>query len=63
MLAQGSRQATGRYAIRYLTELRDIELSLAPIAGIRVLAPYRFLLPTPLGMAIMQAHQFVSTPQ
>jgi Protein of unknown function (DUF3108) len=52
-----------RYAIRYLTELRDIELSLAPIAGTRVLAPYRFSLPTPLGMAIMQADQFVSTPQ
>ncbi len=52
-----------RYAITYLTELRDIELSLAPIAGTRVLAPYRFSLPTPLGTAIMQADQFVSTPQ
>jgi hypothetical protein len=51
-----------RYAIRYLSELRDIELAFAPIAGTRVLAPYRFSLPTPLGTAIMQAHQFVSTP-
>ena len=52
-----------RYAIRYLAELRDVELSLAPIAGTRVLAPYRFSLPTPLGMAIMQANQFVSKSQ
>jgi hypothetical protein len=52
-----------RYAIRYLAELRDVELSLAPIAGTRVLAPYRFSLPTPLGTGIMQADQFVSTPQ
>ena len=52
-----------RYAINYLNELRDIELSLAPIAGTRVLAPYRFSLPTPLGMAVMQADHFVSTPQ
>jgi hypothetical protein len=52
-----------RYALNYLSELRDIELYLAPIAGTRVLAPYRFSLPTPLGMGIMQADQFVSTPQ
>ena len=52
-----------RYAIAYLSELQDIELSLAPIAGTRVLAPYRFAVPTPLGTGIMQAVQFVSTPQ
>jgi hypothetical protein len=52
-----------RYAIRYLAELRDIELSLAPIAGTRVLAPYRFSVPTPLGTGIMQADHFVSTSQ
>jgi hypothetical protein len=52
-----------RYAISYLAELRDIELSLAPIAGTRVLAPYRFSVPTPLGTGIMQADQFVSTSQ
>jgi hypothetical protein len=51
-----------RYAIRYLTEVRDVELSLAPIARTRVLAPYRFSIPTPIGLGIMQADQFVSTP-
>jgi hypothetical protein len=49
-----------RYAISYLSELRDIEVSLAPIAGTRVLAPYRFSVPTPLGPGIMQAVQFLS---
>ena len=31
-----------RYAIRYLTGLRDAEVWLAPISGTRVLVPYRF---------------------
>jgi hypothetical protein len=52
-----------RYAIKYLTELRDIELWLAPIAGTRVMAPYRVSVPTPIGVGIMQATQFVSSPQ
>ena len=52
-----------RYAIKYLTELRDIELWLAPIAGTRVMAPYRLSVPTPIGVGIMQATQFVSNPQ
>ena len=52
-----------RYAIRYLTELHDIELSLAPITGTQVLAPYRFSVPTPVGTGIMQADQFISAPK
>jgi hypothetical protein len=28
-------------ALRYLTELRDMEMALAPIAGTRIVAPYR----------------------
>ena len=36
---------------------------LAPIAGTRVLAPYRVAVPTPIGTGVMQATQFVSTPQ
>ena len=34
--------------------------ALAPIAGTRVLAPYRVTVPTPLGTGVMQATQFVS---
>jgi hypothetical protein len=52
-----------RAAIKYLTELRDIELWLAPIAGTRVMVPYRVSVPTPFGVGVMQATQFVSVPQ
>jgi Protein of unknown function (DUF3108) len=52
-----------RYAIKYLVQLRDIELWLAPIAGTRVMVPYRVSVPTPLGLGVMQATQFVSMPQ
>ena len=51
-----------RAAIKYLTQLRDIEMWLAPIAGTRVMVPYRVSVPTPLGLGVMQATQFVSMP-
>jgi hypothetical protein len=51
-----------RSAIKYLTDLRTIEIWLAPIAGTRVLVPYRISVPTPLGLGIVQATQFVSAP-
>jgi Protein of unknown function (DUF3108) len=52
-----------RAPIKYLADLREIEVTLAPIAGTRVLAPYRVVVPTPIGLGVMQATQFVSTPQ
>ena len=52
-----------RAAIKYLAELRDMELFLAPIAGTRVVVPYRVTIPTPLGVGVMTATQFVSVPQ
>jgi hypothetical protein len=52
-----------RYALRYIADLRDIELWLAPIAGTRILAPYRISVPTPIGVGVMQATQFVSIAQ
>ncbi len=52
-----------RAPIKYLADLREIEVTLAPIAGTRVLAPYRVAVPTPIGLGVMQATQFVSTPQ
>ena len=52
-----------RAAIKYLAQLRDIELWLAPIAGTRVMVPYRVSVPTPIGVGVMQATQFVSVPQ
>ena len=49
-----------RPAIKYLVEVRDAEVWLAPIAGTRVLVPFRFSMPTPIGQAVLQATQFVS---
>ena len=51
-----------RTAIRYIAKLRDIELWLAPIAGTRVLAPYRAQGPSPIGLVVFQAVEFVSLP-
>jgi len=52
-----------RAAIKYLVELRDAEVWLAPIAGTRVLAPFYFSMPTPVGLGVLQATQFVSMAQ
>jgi Protein of unknown function (DUF3108) len=52
-----------RTAIKYLAQLRDIELWLAPVAGTRLMVPYRLSIPTPLGVGLMQATQFVSVAQ
>jgi Protein of unknown function (DUF3108) len=49
-----------RPVIKYLTAQRDIEITFAPIAGTRVLVPFRFRIPTPLGMAMLEASQFVT---
>jgi hypothetical protein len=35
-------------------------VSLAPIAGTRLMVPYRASLPTPIGLGVLQATQFVS---
>jgi hypothetical protein len=51
-----------RYALRYLSDSRDIELWLAPIAGTRVVAPYRISIPTPIGVGVMEATQFIVMP-
>ncbi len=51
-----------RPVIKYLIELRDAEVWLAPIAGTRVLVPFRFALPTPIGRGVLQATEFVTAP-
>jgi Protein of unknown function (DUF3108) len=52
-----------RPTIKYLVAQRDMELWLAPVAGTRVMAMYRFSVPTPLGVGVLQATQFVTTGQ
>ena len=51
-----------RAAIKYLSKQRDMEVWLAPIAGTRVLVPYRAQGPTPIGQAVLEASDFVSVP-
>jgi len=52
-----------RSAIKYLINLREMEMWLAPIAGTRVVVPFRLSIPTPVGLGIMQATEFVSVAQ
>jgi Protein of unknown function (DUF3108) len=47
-------------AIKYLASIRDAEAWMAPIAGTRVLVPFRFSLPTPVGVGALQATQFLT---
>ncbi|NVO16853.1 MAG: DUF3108 domain-containing protein [Rhodoplanes sp.] len=51
-----------RPAITYLVRQRDIELWLAPLAGTRVVVPFKMVIPTPFGLGVLEATQFVSTP-
>jgi len=52
-----------RSAIKYLIAQRDMEMWLAPIPGTRVLVPFRFSVPTPFGLGLLQANYFVAQPQ
>jgi hypothetical protein len=51
-----------RSVVKYLTSVQDMEVWLAPIAGTRIVVPFRASLPTPLGEAVLEATQFVVTP-
>ena len=50
-----------RAAIKYLAAQRNMEAWLVPIAGTRILVPYRVTIPTPLGQAMLEATEFVTT--
>jgi Protein of unknown function (DUF3108) len=52
-----------RAAIKYLIAQRDMEMWLAPIAGTRVLVPFRLSVPTPFGAGVLQARYFVAAPK
>lgn len=53
----------GRYTLRYVAAQHDIEIWLAPLAGTRLLVPFRAYTPTPLGPGVLQATRFVVSPQ
>jgi hypothetical protein len=50
-----------RPVIKYLTAQRNMEIAFAPMAGTRVLVPFRMVIPTPLGTAMLEATQFITT--
>ncbi len=49
-----------RPSIKYLEAQRNMEVWLAPIAGTRVLVPFKLSAPTPFGTAALEAIQFVT---
>ena len=50
-----------RPVIRYLANARNMEIAFAPLPGTRVLIPFRVVIPTPLGVAMLEATQFIAT--
>ncbi|MEH2524814.1 hypothetical protein V1288_002723 [Bradyrhizobium sp. AZCC 2176] len=50
-----------RPVIKYLATERRIEIAFVPIAGTRVLVPFRMTIPTPLGLAMLEATSFVTS--
>jgi Protein of unknown function (DUF3108) len=49
-----------RPVIKYLAAQRNMEIAFAPIAGTRILVPFRIMVPTPLGNAMLEATQFIT---
>jgi hypothetical protein len=50
-----------RPVIKYLSTQRNMEIAFAPVAGTRILVPFRMVIPTPLGVAMLEATQFITT--
>jgi hypothetical protein len=50
-----------RKAIKYLVAQREMEVWFVPIAGTRVMVPFRVMVPTPLGLGVLEATEFVTT--
>jgi hypothetical protein len=50
-----------RPVIKYLAAQRNIEIAFVPIAGTRILAPFRMTIPTPFGSAVLEATQFITS--
>jgi len=48
------------FLVTYLAAQPDMEVWLAPIAGSRLMVPYRLSVPTPFGLGILQATKFES---
>ncbi len=60
--AQAGHRASSTL-VKYLSEGRDIELWLAPVAGTRMLAPFRVSVASMIGSLVVQATQFETMSQ
>jgi hypothetical protein len=49
-----------RPVIKYLSTARNIEIAFVPIAGTRILVPFRMVIPTPFGTGMLEATSFVT---
>jgi hypothetical protein len=49
--------------VKYLSEGRDMEMALAPVAGMRLLAPFRVSVVSMLANLVIEANRFEATPQ
>jgi hypothetical protein len=49
-----------RPVIKYLAAQRNIEIAFVPVAGTRILVPFRLVIPTPFGTAMLEATQFIT---
>jgi hypothetical protein len=49
--------------VKYLSEGREMEMALAPVAGTRLLAPFRMLVVSALANLVIEANQFKVTAQ
>ena len=50
-----------RPVIKYLAGERRMEIAFVPIAGTRILVPFRMTIPTPFGPAMLEATSFVTS--
>jgi hypothetical protein len=50
-----------RPVIKWLATQRSMEVAFVPVAGTRILVPFRMTIPTPLGPAMLEATTFVTT--
>ncbi len=49
-----------RPVIKYLTSARNLEIYFVPIAGTRILVPFRLVIPTPFGTGVLEAISFIT---
>jgi hypothetical protein len=50
------------FLVTYLAAQRETEIWLAPLAGTRLLVPYRASISTPMGVGVLEATKFAFGP-